>query len=296
MDSLTGSLDSGPSELTRPGDDPGHPALHGARAGPGRGGGRAAPTSSRWARSCSRCWPAVRPSRARPAVEVFYATLHEQPPALTGSPAVVATDRVIRRALQKRADDRPASAEALLAELQAPSPSTPEEAQGRDPGAHPHAPRGPPLPHAAARPRHRLPVPGPRGRGQHFALRPPLGPRALERVRGALRHRAARPAKDRGRGRRGPRAARDPLARGRPAPGHRPARGGPRGNPPRLPHRGGVGRRHLPAPGRSLGPHRGVALPVPRRPGRGQDRGLAPARAREPTRVRALPARQPCRS
>jgi serine/threonine protein kinase/tetratricopeptide (TPR) repeat protein len=51
------------------------------------------------------------------AVEVLHATLHEQPPALTGSPAVAAVDRVIRRALAKRPSDRPGSAEAMAAEL-----------------------------------------------------------------------------------------------------------------------------------------------------------------------------------
>src|SRR5439155_9002878 len=41
-------------------------------------------------------------------VEVLHATLHEQPPALTGSPAVAAMDRVIRQALSKRPSERPA--------------------------------------------------------------------------------------------------------------------------------------------------------------------------------------------
>ena len=62
---------------------------------------------------------------ARPAfgghsfVETLHATLSEQPPALVGSPAVAAADRVIRRALAKRPEDRPPSAEAMLAELRA---------------------------------------------------------------------------------------------------------------------------------------------------------------------------------
>jgi eukaryotic-like serine/threonine-protein kinase len=50
---------------------------------------------------------------------ILDATLHEQPPALTGSPAVAAADRVIRRALAKRPAERPASAEAMAAELRA---------------------------------------------------------------------------------------------------------------------------------------------------------------------------------
>jgi len=55
----------------------------------------------------------------RNAVEILHATLHEQPPALTGSPAVAAVDRVIRRALAKRPAERPASADAMAEELRA---------------------------------------------------------------------------------------------------------------------------------------------------------------------------------
>jgi TolB-like protein len=43
----------------------------------------------------------------RNAVEILHATLYEQPPALSGSPAVAAVDRVIRRALAKRPAERP---------------------------------------------------------------------------------------------------------------------------------------------------------------------------------------------
>jgi non-specific serine/threonine protein kinase len=50
-------------------------------------------------------------------VDVLHATLHEQPPALTGSPAVAAVDRVIRRALAKRPADRFGSADEIAAEL-----------------------------------------------------------------------------------------------------------------------------------------------------------------------------------
>ncbi len=52
-------------------------------------------------------------------VEVLYATLHEQPPALSGSPAVAATDRVLRRALAKEPRDRYPTAEAMAADLRA---------------------------------------------------------------------------------------------------------------------------------------------------------------------------------
>jgi eukaryotic-like serine/threonine-protein kinase len=61
---------------------------------------------------------AGRPAFAgRTLLEVLHATRYEQPPALTGSPAVAAVDRVIRRALAKRPDDRPPSADAMAAEL-----------------------------------------------------------------------------------------------------------------------------------------------------------------------------------
>ena len=50
-------------------------------------------------------------------VEVLSATLHEQPPALAGDAAVVALDRVLRRALAKRPADRPASAAEMAAEM-----------------------------------------------------------------------------------------------------------------------------------------------------------------------------------
>jgi eukaryotic-like serine/threonine-protein kinase len=52
-------------------------------------------------------------------IEILNATLQEQPPALTGAPAVAALDRVIRHALAKRPADRPSSAEAMAEELRA---------------------------------------------------------------------------------------------------------------------------------------------------------------------------------
>jgi len=63
---------------------------------------------------------AGRPAFAgRSFAEIIHATRYEQPPALTGSPAVTALDRVIRRALSKRPADRPASAEAMAEQLRA---------------------------------------------------------------------------------------------------------------------------------------------------------------------------------
>jgi non-specific serine/threonine protein kinase len=55
----------------------------------------------------------------RTIVEIVHATRYEQPPALTGSPAVAALDRVIRRALSKSPAERPANAEEMAAELRA---------------------------------------------------------------------------------------------------------------------------------------------------------------------------------
>jgi eukaryotic-like serine/threonine-protein kinase len=55
----------------------------------------------------------------RTVAEVLNATLTEQPPALTGSPAVAAADRVIRRALAKKPSGRPLSAIAMAEELNA---------------------------------------------------------------------------------------------------------------------------------------------------------------------------------
>jgi len=51
--------------------------------------------------------------------EIVHAVAYEQPPVLAGSPAVVAVDRVIRRALAKSPDDRYASADAMAQDLRA---------------------------------------------------------------------------------------------------------------------------------------------------------------------------------
>lgn len=62
------------------------------------------------------------PFSGRNVVEVLHATLHEQPPALTGSPEVAAVDRVIRRALAKDPLERPQSAGVMAEELRAIEP------------------------------------------------------------------------------------------------------------------------------------------------------------------------------
>jgi eukaryotic-like serine/threonine-protein kinase len=63
---------------------------------------------------------AGRPAFAgRTVVEVLRATTTDSPPALVGSPAVAAVDRVIRRALAKRPADRLPSADVMADELRA---------------------------------------------------------------------------------------------------------------------------------------------------------------------------------
>jgi serine/threonine protein kinase/tetratricopeptide (TPR) repeat protein len=57
------------------------------------------------------------PFRGNDMVEILYAIAHEQPPALTGSAAIEAVDRVVRRALAKRPDDRYAAAAAMSQDL-----------------------------------------------------------------------------------------------------------------------------------------------------------------------------------
>ena len=50
-------------------------------------------------------------------LEVAHAVMHEQPPALTGGPDVVAVDRVIQRALAKRPADRYPDAAAMARDI-----------------------------------------------------------------------------------------------------------------------------------------------------------------------------------
>jgi serine/threonine protein kinase/tetratricopeptide (TPR) repeat protein len=61
---------------------------------------------------------AGRPAfNGRTVLEILNATLTEQPPALSGGPAVAAVDRVIRRALAKSPAARPISAEVMAEQL-----------------------------------------------------------------------------------------------------------------------------------------------------------------------------------
>ena len=53
------------------------------------------------------------------AIDVLHAVVHEQPPALMGSPAIVALDRIIQRAVAKHPADRYQSADEMAADLRA---------------------------------------------------------------------------------------------------------------------------------------------------------------------------------
>ena len=68
----------------------------------------------------------------RTPMEVCHRTLYEQPPAIGGSPAAVAVDRVIRRALAKRPENRYTTASEMALALRA----LPEAEGGGAPRAH----------------------------------------------------------------------------------------------------------------------------------------------------------------
>jgi eukaryotic-like serine/threonine-protein kinase len=57
------------------------------------------------------------PFGGKSAVEVFHSIMYEQPPVLTGGPAVTALDRVVNRAVAKRPEDRYQSAEAMAQDI-----------------------------------------------------------------------------------------------------------------------------------------------------------------------------------
>ena len=106
---------------------------------------------------------AGRPAFAgRNAVEILHATLYEQPPALSGSPAVAAVDRVIRRALAKRPTERPG-----VRRRHGGGAARGERDGGRQhagAGARAHAPGRAAVPHPAARSGDGLPGLQPAGR------------------------------------------------------------------------------------------------------------------------------------
>jgi serine/threonine protein kinase len=62
-----------------------------------------------------------RPFEGRSIVDVLYAVLHQNPPPLSGSREIEALDRVIRRALAKRVEERYSSAREMLQTLESVS-------------------------------------------------------------------------------------------------------------------------------------------------------------------------------
>jgi serine/threonine protein kinase/tetratricopeptide (TPR) repeat protein len=57
------------------------------------------------------------PFSGHTAIEVFHAIMYEQPPVLTGGPAVAALDRVVHRAVAKRPEERYQTAGAMMQDL-----------------------------------------------------------------------------------------------------------------------------------------------------------------------------------
>jgi len=64
---------------------------------------------------------ARRAFEAPTGADIFHAILYEQPPALAGSSAIAAVDRILRRALAKKAENRPSSAGEIARDLRAAS-------------------------------------------------------------------------------------------------------------------------------------------------------------------------------
>ena len=94
-----------------------------------------APTSSRWAWCCTRCCRGTRPFRRDTTPETLTAILKDDPPDL--SPGVTpALERVVRRCLEKRREDRFHSAHDLGLALDLLSTTT---ASGTTPAARPAA-------------------------------------------------------------------------------------------------------------------------------------------------------------
>ena len=216
----------------------------------------------------------------RSVVEILHATRYEQPPALTGSPAVAAVDRVIRRALAKRPAERPPSA----------------DVDGRRAARGRRRATGT-TPRALAQPLTRLVVlpfrvlrPDPETDFLAFSLPDaiatslsghPVARAALERGRGALRRRGARSQGAGDRGRRRPRGDGHAAACGRPAARVGAARRSAERHAPGVAYRAVLDRRSVPAPGRHRPEHRrgaGAAAGAARRPRRRPTGRTTPAR------------------
>ena len=214
---------------------------------------------SRPARSCSRCSPAAPPSPAARSSRSCTRRCYEQPPALTGSPAVAAVDRVIRRALAKRPPtgrSRP---------TRWPTSCAPSAASRADryAGAGPRADaaRRAAVPRPASRSGDRLPRLQPARRDRDVAVRQH---RSLVVRSSAVAARFATgtpgPQGARRRSRRRSRRHGHAAALRRSAARDRPARRGARRHAAHVAHRAGVARRSLPPAGRHRPPRRRGAL------------------------------------
>ena len=213
------------------------------------------------------------------AVEVMHATLHEQPPALAGPPAVVAFDRVVRRALAKSPAERYPTAIAMSRDLEA----IPIGDSGASAAPARALTRLVVLPFRVLRPDPEIDFLG-------LALADAvssslsglsLSRRAFECSGLPLLRRGSGPSGDRHPARRGPGAAGHIAPLGRAPEGLDAARGGPRRDAHLVTHDGVAGRGGVPSPGRARTGNRRVALALARRLG---DR----ASAREsPTSARA---------
>ena len=216
---------------------------------------------------------------------------YEQPPALTGSPAVAAVDRVIRRALAKRPADRPASAEAMAEELRAIRGV--RERRHAGPGARAHPARRPAVPRPAARSRNGLPRLQPAGRDRHVALGHRVADRALERRRRAIRRGDARPQGARRRSRRRPRGHGHAAALGRSAAGCGAARRGAGRHAADVAHGPVVAGRSVPAAGRHRAARRRRRSPLPLA---GGTTAPTPDAPHDAARLRALSAGERARA
>ena len=223
--------------------------------------------------------------------EILHATKYEQPPALTGSPAVAAVDRVIRRAhgqasrrspLVCRRDGRGASRRPRR-----------ERRRYARPRARAHPDCRSAVSGAAAGPGDGLPCVQPGGRDCDVAVRHRLAGRSFERRGGALCQRDAGSEGARRRGGCRSRRARCGAAGRRSAPCDGAARRGAGRHADRVAHGAVVAWRSLRAPGSHRQPRRGCAGDAACRHARhtGADAG----RAAPSTRVRAVPARERAR-
>ncbi len=224
----------------------------------------------------------------RSAIEILHATRYEHPPALTGSPAVAAVDRVIRRAMTKRPDERPASADAMAEELRAvPGAGV----AGSDTAVLAHA-----LTRLVVLP-FRVLRPDPETDFLAFSLPDAISTSlcgrgvagaALERRRGALRRRGPRPQEPGGRRRRGPRRDGHAAPRRGSTPRHGATGGGPERDPADVADGSVVDGRPVRPAGRPRPAHRRGAVAA----SGGRHAAADARRAARWARLRALPSRQ----